>query len=85
MKRKKSIGNLKGTCIENLQQGYAIKTHTLNRYTKDYVYSTLQSKEISDIRETWDIEVDCPTHSFIAIASVLLEPKRALACRNYHA
>jgi IMP dehydrogenase/GMP reductase len=71
MKKKKTIGNLKGTCVENLQQGYAIKTHTLNRYTKDYVYSTLQSKEISDIRETWDIEVDCPTHSFIANNSIV--------------
>ncbi len=71
MKRKKSIGNLKGTSIENLQQGYAAKTHTTNRYTKDYVYGRLLSKEPHKEEETWDIEVDCPTHSFIANNSIV--------------
>lgn len=66
MKRKKQIGNLKGANIDNLQQLYNIKIHTLNRYTKDYVYSKVLSKELHDIQETWDIEVDCDTHSFIA-------------------
>ena len=70
-KSKKSIGNLKGTCIENLQQSYRVKTHTLNRYTKDYVYSTLQTKSESDLKDTWDIEVECPTHSFIANNSIV--------------
>jgi len=71
MKRKKNIGNLKGTSVENLQQGYAIKTHTTNRYTKDYIYGRLLSKETYKEEETWDIEVDCPTHSFIANNSIV--------------
>lgn len=72
VKRKKTIGNLVGTCIENLQQSYNIKTHTLNRFTKDYVYSILQKKEeCIGLHETWDIEVDCPTHSFIANNSIV--------------
>ncbi len=71
MKRIKSIGNLKGTSIENLQQGYSAKTHTSNRYTKDYVYGRLLSKEKYQEEETWDIEVDCPTHSFIANNSIV--------------
>ena len=71
MKRKKSIGNLKETSIENLQQGYSAKTHTSNRYTKDYIYGRLLSKEIHKEEETWDIEVDCPTHSFIANNSIV--------------
>jgi IMP dehydrogenase/GMP reductase len=70
-KTKKSIGNLKGTCIENLQQGYRVKTHTLNRFTNDYVYSTLLDSETNGVCETWDIEVDCPTHSFIANNSIV--------------
>lgn len=71
MKRKKTTGNLKSTHIDNLKQAYAIKTHTLNRYTKDYVYSVIHSIEEYDERETWDIEVDCPTHSFIANNSIV--------------
>jgi IMP dehydrogenase/GMP reductase len=74
MKNKKTIGNLKGA---NLQQLYNIKIHTLNRYTKDYVYSKVLSKKLCtigtahDTQETWDIEVDCDTHSFIANNSIV--------------
>ena len=57
--------------IENLQHSYKVKTHTLNRYTEDYVYSNLQTKQEFDIKDTWDIEVDCPTHSFIANNSIV--------------
>lgn len=71
MKRKKTIGNLKGANVDNLQQLYNIKIHTLNRYTKDYVYSKVLSKELYDTQETWDIEVDCDTHSFIANNSIV--------------
>lgn len=66
MERKKTIGNLKNINVDNLQQVYNVKIHTLNRYTKDYVYSKVLSSELYDIQETWDIEVDCDTHSFIA-------------------
>ena len=78
MKNKKTSGYLTNCNENNLQQVYNIKTHTTNRYTNDYVYSKVLSKENYDtqtwgpqtqtwgIQNTWDIEVDCPTHSFIA-------------------
>ena len=72
MKNKKTIGNLKNINPENLQQVYNVKIHTLNRYTNDYVYSKVLSTELCrGIQETWDIEVDCNTHSFIANNSIV--------------
>lgn len=72
MKNKKTIGNLKNINPENLQQVYNVKIHTLNRYTNDYVYSKVLSTELfRGIQETWDIEVDCNTHSFIANNSIV--------------
>jgi IMP dehydrogenase/GMP reductase len=70
---KKSIGNLKGTCIDNIKDSYRIKTHTMNRYTKDYLYSEILNYDISNIliNNGWDIEVDCETHSFIANNSIV--------------
>lgn len=70
---KKSIGNLKGTCIDNIKDSYRIKTHTMNRYTKDYLYSEILNYDISNILIDigWDIEVDCETHSFIANNSIV--------------
>ena len=68
----KSIGNLKGTKLENLQDCYRVKTHTMNRFTKDYVYSDIFEREnIVKKEQVWDIEVDCPTHSFIANNSIV--------------
>ena len=69
--KEKSIGNLKGTHIDNIKDSFRIKTHTFNRFTKDYVYSEIFKKEVSDPQLTWDIEVDCPTHSFIANNSIV--------------
>jgi IMP dehydrogenase/GMP reductase len=77
MKNKKTTGNLSKCNENNLQQVYNIKTHTTNRYTKDYVYSKVLSCELYDITQvwgiqnTWDIEVDCSTHSFIANNSIV--------------
>ena len=70
---KKSIGNLKGTCINNIKDSYRIKTHTMNRYTKDYLYSEILNYDNSNILLDigWDIEVDCETHSFIANNSIV--------------
>ena len=70
---KKSIGDLKGTCIDNIKDSYRIKTHTMNRYTKDYLYSEILNYDISNILIDigWDIEVDCETHSFIANNSIV--------------
>jgi len=72
MEKPKSIGNLKGTKLKNLKQGYRINTHTFNRVTKNYIYSEIFEKELLDKEEeVWDIEVDCPTHSFIANNSIV--------------
>ena len=70
---KKSIGNLKETCINNIKDSYRIKTHTMNRYTKDYLYSEILNYDSSNILLDigWDIEVDCETHSFIANNSIV--------------
>ena len=43
-KKEKSIGNLSGANIENCQQAYRIKTHTFNRFTKNYLYSEVFDK-----------------------------------------
>ena len=71
MKKKKTAGGLSNVCIDNLAQPYVAKTHTMNRHTKDYIYGRLLSKEKYEEEETWDIEVDCPTHSFIANNSIV--------------
>lgn len=69
--QKKSCGTLKGTCIDNIKDAYRVKTHTFNRFTKDYVYSEVFSNQDSEPQVIWDIEVDCPTHSFIANNSIV--------------
>lgn len=66
-----SSRKMKGINQDNLQQGYNVKIHTSNRYIKDYVYSKVLSTELYDTQETWDIEVDCDTHSFIANNSIV--------------
>jgi IMP dehydrogenase/GMP reductase len=70
-KKEKSIGNLNGANIENCQQAYRIKTHTFNRFTKNYLYSEVFDKNDAEEDLVWDIEVDCPTHSFIANNSIV--------------
>lgn len=61
-------GNLKGVSEESVfNQSYRAKTHTMNRFTKDYLYSNILSFDKQPVYEqTWDLEVDCETHSFIA-------------------
>ena len=71
-KCEKTCGTLKNMNINNLQDVFRIKTHTFNRFTKDYVYSDIMEKErIEDEVEVWDIEVNCDTHSFIANNSIV--------------
>jgi IMP dehydrogenase/GMP reductase len=51
---------------------YLIRTHSNNsKKTNDYIYSNVKSKNDSILLETWDIEVDCDTHSFIANNSIV--------------
>jgi|LakMenEpi02Apr12_1017379.scaffolds.fasta_scaffold00698_1 IMP dehydrogenase/GMP reductase len=66
--RKGRAGKLKGITEKSIfNTSYRSKTHTFNRFTKDYLYSNITSFDNTKIQmEVWDIEVDCPTHSFIA-------------------
>lgn len=61
-------GNLKGLSDNSIfNQTYDIKTHTMNRFTQNYLYSNILNFDTkTELTETWDIEVDCPTHSFVA-------------------
>ena len=61
-------GNLKGITENSVfNSSYRTKTHTFNRYTKSYLYSNIISNDNTDeLMETWDLEVDCDTHSFVA-------------------
>jgi len=65
--RGKNIGNLKGVNKDNLNECFSIKTHTTNRFTKDFAYSYVkQNSKTRELVETYDLEIDCETHSFIA-------------------
>ena len=65
--RGKRDGNLKDINKDNLNDCFSIKTHTMNRFTKDYVYSSLkENTKTRELVETYDLEIDCETHSFIA-------------------
>jgi IMP dehydrogenase len=69
---RKTIGGLKGTKLENISQSYSSKTISGNIYMNDYNYSRILSiEDINEEREVWDIQVDCPTHSFIANNSIV--------------
>lgn len=71
-KKKKSCGTLKNINPDNLQDSYRIKTHTFNRFTKNYVYSEITNKQdVYEEVEVYDIEVNCPSHSFIANNSIV--------------
>lgn len=63
-----TIGGLSFCDINNCNPSYHSRTHTSNRnvYGK-YFYSEILSIKNCEIEiETWDLEVDCPTHSFVA-------------------
>lgn len=48
-------------------KSYTTQTHIMNRYTKEFLYSNITDFDNkTELCETWDIEVDCDTHSFIA-------------------
>lgn len=67
--RTKSIGNLKDCNIDNCKQGYGARgiQNPKNYLTKDYQINKINNyKELEIEAETFDIEVDCETHSFIA-------------------
>lgn len=69
LKHKKSKGNLFNMNIKNIKQGYRARTLGLpeKRLTKDYqIIKLIKNEEFSKKVKVYDLEVDCPTHSFIA-------------------
>ena len=63
----KNERNLKGLNKNNLNDCFRIKTHTRNRFTKDFAYSYVKENiKTRELVETYDLEIDCETHSFIA-------------------
>lgn len=69
LKTKKSVGNLIGTDIKNISQGFksrSVQNPELNQ-TEDYQINRINKLEYTKlVIPTYDIEVDCETHSFIA-------------------
>lgn len=67
--RKKTCGKLENCNDGNLKQSYSLRTlsNYLARQTEKFNLLKVTSfeKDIDEI-DTYDIEVDCPTHSFIA-------------------
>jgi IMP dehydrogenase/GMP reductase len=64
--------NINFSNVDNCNQYYKVRAHTLNRKSENYFYSEILSVEKVLIEiETWDIEVDCDTHSFIANNSIV--------------
>lgn len=67
--REMSIGNLINCNIENCKTAYRSRINTTGhkRLSKDYQISKILECERTDkYIEVFDLEVDCPTHSFIA-------------------
>ncbi len=67
--REISIGGLKNADIRNFNLSYRsdIINTGLKRLTEDHqAVKILDSEEVDEPVEVYDLEVDCPTHSFIA-------------------
>lgn len=67
---KKSTGNLKGTNIDNIKDSFIAETLSKPKYRigdSFQIGKILNKSQESEVEiSVWDIEVDCPTHSFIA-------------------
>ena len=69
MQKKITAGNLKGLNLRQFQQGYLAEIINTGekRLTKDYqAVKLLERSETGIEAKVYDLEVDCPTHSFIA-------------------
>jgi IMP dehydrogenase/GMP reductase len=67
--REPSVGGLTNINIENCHKSYVARSviNPDNLLANDYQVVRIHEKELQSIEvETYDIEVDCPTHSFIA-------------------
>jgi guanosine monophosphate reductase len=65
-KRNSENLSLRGLNQRIFNDAYGLRTHSTNRFTKDYVYGSVTSIEDGPEMVVWDIEVDDDTHSFIA-------------------
>jgi IMP dehydrogenase/GMP reductase len=66
---KASAGGLKGTCEENCRVSFRSRLNVSHRkrHLREYqVVKLLSSRQTGLVVPVYDIEVDCPTHSFIA-------------------
>ncbi len=64
-----SAGGLQGTSTENCLPSYRARLNTTHakRETEDFnIVKTLEHRWLNEWLPVYDIEVDCPTHSFIA-------------------
>ncbi len=64
-----SMGGLLGTSVENCRESYRSRLNVshLKRHLADYqVVKPLDRRDLGEAVPVYDIEVDCPTHSFIA-------------------
>lgn len=67
-------GNLKNANLDNFNQVYTSRINTTanKRLTKDYqIAKILENKETELSIPVYDLEIDCPTHSFIANNSIV--------------
>lgn len=66
-KKEKSVGNLKNCSLDNLRDSYRLSFLQSSKKSRYFTYEKVREYERTDLYvDTWDIEVDCPTHSFIA-------------------
>lgn len=66
--RNKTSGGLKNCNIDNCYNSYVVRTQTSNHNVDNkYLYNEILAIEDYPLEiETYDLEIDCPTHSFIA-------------------
>jgi len=70
----KNVGGLKGVNESNLKMSFRSRVNTTSakRLSEDFQISKLLESSPTDLRvEVFDLEVDCPSHSFIANNSIV--------------
>ena len=68
-KERRTIGGLKGTKLENIKPNFTARIITTGekRLTKEYQIAKILENQTTEITvPVYDLEIDCPTHSFIA-------------------
>src|SRR5207244_6797351 len=68
-REKPNAGGLIGTCDERCRESYKARlnlTHAKRHLPEYQVVKKLETRPLPTAVRVYDIEVDCPTHSFIA-------------------